>query len=153
MFFFVWVERLSNKGGSRFLCPLGVPSASQVEVLTAALDRHKDRPDAVIAVPGMTEGRVPDNRNGIFGGLRFLGSRDWIPKFVEVWPWGGVKFPVILKAVKAPENNLGNTNIPSIHFSGANLPFVSGAGYIFSGLGVGMYPLSFGMPGCNWNPK
>ena len=63
---------------------LGVPGAPQVEVLTAALDRHKDRPDAVIAVPGMTEGRVPTLED--FWGCG-IGSRDWIPKFRVAVGW------------------------------------------------------------------
>ena len=80
---------------------MGVPGAPKVEVLTAALDRHKDRPDAVIAVPGIRRKEGMTTLDGFFGVCGSWKTRDWIQNFVEVWPWGGVKFPVILKAVKA----------------------------------------------------
>lgn len=81
------------KGGP-FYISLGSSWCITLEVLTAALDRHKDRPDAVIAVPRIRT--KEGSRTTLEGFLGVCGS-DRIEKigsqnFVEVWPWGGRNF-------------------------------------------------------------
>ena len=81
--FFVWVERLSNKGGPDFYVPWEFLWCMTLEVLTAALDRHKDRPDAVIAVPGIRRRKGPGQpwMDGFFVFFSSSDRENWIPKF------------------------------------------------------------------------